>query len=249
MSLKKTKSELAKIKKASIIVAKTLKLLKAKIRPGITTKELDTEAEKFIRKSGAVPAFKGYRGYPASICASINEEVVHGIPGGRILRGGDIISVDIGVELDGFFGDAAITYPVGRISKQAEKLIDVTREALYKAINMAKKGNYLSDVSHAVQSHAEKAGFSVVRDFVGHGIGTSLHEEPQIPNFGEPGQGLKLEAGMVLAIEPMVNAGTSKVVVLDDGWTTITRDKKLSAHFEHTVCVTNEQAEIFTRVK
>ncbi|MFH1092833.1 MAG: type I methionyl aminopeptidase [Candidatus Omnitrophota bacterium] len=249
MSLKKTKSELAKIKKASIIVAKTLKLLKANIKPGITTSELDTEAENFIRKSGAIPAFKGYRGYPASICASINEEVVHGIPGARMLKDGDIISVDIGVELDGFFGDAAITYPVGSISKQAEKLIDVTREALYKAINMAIKGNYLSDVSHAVQSHAEKAGFSVVRDFVGHGIGSSLHEEPQIPNFGEPGHGLKLEAGMVLAIEPMINAGSSKVVVLDDGWTTITRDKKLSAHFEHTVCVTNGQAEILTKVK
>ena len=249
MSLKKTKSELAKIKKASIIVAKTLKLLKTKIRPGITTKELDNEAENFIRKSGAIPAFKGYRGYPASICASLNEEVVHGIPGGRILRDGDIISVDVGVELDGFFGDAAITYPVGKVSEQARKLIDVTREALYKAINVARKGNYLSDVSYAVQSHAEKAGFSVVRDFVGHGIGASLHEEPQIPNFGEPGQGLKLEAGMVLAIEPMVNAGTSKVVVLDDDWTAVTGDRKLSAHFEHTVCVTNAEAEIFTRVK
>ncbi len=249
MSLKKTKSELAKIKKAGIIVAKTLKLLKAKIRPGITTKKLDNEAENFIRKSGAIPAFKGYRGYPATICASVNEEVVHGIPGGRILRDGDIISVDVGAELDGFFGDAAITYPVGRISKQAGKLIEVTREALYKAINAARKGNHLSDVSHAVQSHAEKAGFSIVRDFVGHGIGASLHEEPQIPNFGEPGYGLKLEAGMVLAIEPMVNAGTAKVVVLDDNWTAVTRDRKLSAHFEHTICVTNAEAEIFTRVK
>ncbi len=249
MSLKKTKSELAKIKKASIIVAKTLRLLKTKIKPGITTKELDTEAENFIRKNGGIPAFKGYRGYPASICASLNEEVVHGIPGGRILRDGDIISVDVGVELDGFFGDAAITYPVGRISEQARKLIDVTREALYKAINVAIKGNHLSDVSHAVQSHVEKAGFSVVRDFVGHGIGASLHEEPQIPNFGEPGKGLKLETGMVLAIEPMVNAGTAKVVVLDDDWTAVTRDRKLSAHFEHTVCVTNAKAEIFTRVK
>ncbi len=249
MSLKKTKSELAKIKKASIIVAKTLKLLKAKIRPGITTKELDNEAEKFIRKSGAIPAFKGYRGYPASICASLNEEVVHGIPGGRILRDGDIISVDVGVELDGFFGDAAITYPVGKISQQAKRLIDVTREALYKAINVVRKGNHLGDVSHAVQSHVEKAGFSVVRDFVGHGIGANLHEEPQIPNFGDPGKGIKLEPGMVLAIEPMVNLGTSKVVILDDEWTAITGDRKLSAHFEHTVCVTNAEAEIFTRVK
>ncbi|MCK4993598.1 MAG: type I methionyl aminopeptidase [Candidatus Omnitrophica bacterium] len=248
MSLKKTKSELAKIKKTSIIVAKTLKFLKTKIKPGITTHELDVQAEQFIRKSGGIPAFKGYRGYPASICASLNEEVVHGIPSGRVLRDGDIISVDVGVELGGFFGDAAITYPVGKISQEAKKLLDVTREALYKAINMAKKGNRLGDVSHAVQSYVEKEGFSVVRDFVGHGIGASLHEEPQIPNFGEPGQGLILEAGMVLAIEPMVNAGTSKVVVLDDDWTAITRDRKLSAHFEHTVCVTYSKAEIFTRV-
>ena len=249
MSLKKTKSELAKIKKAGIIVAKTLKLLKAKIAPGITTGELDAQAESFIRKNRGKPAFKGYRGYPGSICASLNEEVVHGIPGARVLRDGDIISVDVGVELDGFFGDAAVTFPVGRISFQAKKLIDATRESLYKAIGMARKGNHLSDISHAVQAYVEKEGFSVVRDFVGHGIGASLHEEPQIPNFGEPGQGLKLEAGMVLAIEPMVNAGTAKVVVLGDQWTVVTGDRKLSAHFEHTVCITNADAEIFTKVK
>lgn len=249
MSFKKTKSELEKIKKASILVAKTLKLLKAKIKPGITTAELDAAAENFIRESGGIPAFKDYRGYPASICASINEQVVHGIPSGRILRDGDIISIDVGVKLDGFFGDAAITYPVGKINKQAKRLIDVTREALYQAINVARKGNYLSDISYAVQSYVEKAGFSVVRDFVGHGIGASLHEEPQIPNFGEPGCGPLLQAGMVLAIEPMVNAGSSQVVVLDDEWTAITRDRKLSAHFEHTVCVRDAEAEIFSRVK
>lgn len=248
MSLKKTKSELAKIKKASIIVAKTLQFLKAKIKPGITTLELDVMAESFIRKSGGIPAFKGYHGYPGTICASVNEEVVHGIPSGRVLLGGDIISVDVGAELNGFFGDAAITYPVGNISREAKKLIEVTRESLYKAINMARKGNHLSDVSHAVQSYVEKNGFSVVRDFVGHGIGSNLHEEPQIPNYGDPGKGITLEAGMVLAIEPMVNAGTFKVVVLDDDWTAITKDRKLSAHFEHTICVTSGQAEILTKV-
>ncbi len=249
MSLKKTKSELAKLKKANIIVAKTLKFLKAKIKPGITTIELDAQAENFIRKNGGIPAFKGYHGYPGTICASVNEEVVHGIPGGRMLLDGDIISVDVGCELAGYFGDSAVTYPVGSISQEARKLLDVTRESLLKGINMARAGNHLSDISHAVQSHVEKEGFSVVRDFVGHGIGSSLHEEPQIPNFGKPGQGIKLEAGMVLAIEPMVNVGTAKVVILEDDWTAVTMDKKLSAHFEHTICVTNAVAEIFSKIK
>lgn len=245
----KSKSELVKIKKASVIVAKTLKLLKAKIKPGITTRQLDQEAENFINSNGAKAAFKGYRGYPASICTSINEEVVHGIPGPRILRDGDIISIDVGVELDGYFGDAAITLAVGKITQQAKRLIDVTREALYKAIKAARKGNRLSDISYAVESYVKKFNFSVVQDFVGHGIGTQLHEEPQIPNFGEPGNGPILKPGMVLAIEPMINMGTSKVSILDDGWTAITRDKKLSAHFEHTVCVTNAETEIFTKIR
>lgn len=245
----KTKSELTKIKKASIIVAKTLKLLRTKVKPGITTRQLDIDAENHIRSYGAKAAFKGYRGYPASICTSINEEIVHGIPGARILRGGDIISIDVGVELEGYFGDAAITVAVGKIDQEARHLIEVTREALYKAIKFARKGNHLSDISHAVESHVKKADFSVVRDFVGHGIGAQLHEEPQIPNFGEAGNGPILKPGMVLAIEPMINIGTAKISILDDGWTAITRDKKLSAHFEHTVCITNAEAEIFTRVK
>lgn len=242
----KSKSELNKIKKAGIIVAKTLKHLKTKVKPGITTRQLDIEAADFIKKNKANAAFKGYHGYPGHICASINEEVVHGIPSDRVLLDGDIISIDVGVELDGYYGDSAITVGVGKISPEAQRLIDVTRDALYKAIDAARKGNHLSDVSHAVQSFAEKAGFSVVRDFVGHGIGAKLHEEPQIPNFGKPGQGIKLQAGMVLAIEPMINAGTWKVEVLSDGWTAVTMDDSLSAHFEHTICITNNKAEILT---
>ncbi|MBU1087248.1 MAG: type I methionyl aminopeptidase [Candidatus Omnitrophica bacterium] len=244
----KSKSELIKIRKAGLIVAKTLKHLKSKVKPGITTKQLDIEAANFIKKHKARAAFMGYRGYPGHICASINEEVVHGIPSNRILLDGDIISLDVGVELDGYFGDSAITVGVGKIAAESQRLIDVTRDALYKAINAARKDNYLSDISYAVQSHAEKAGFSVVRDFVGHGIGVNLHEEPQIPNFGKPGNGIKLKAGMVLAIEPMVNAGTWKVEVLQDGWTAVTRDDALSAHFEHTICVTNNKADILTAI-
>jgi len=245
----RSKSEIEKIKKAGSIVAKTLKLLKTKVKPGITTAQLDKEAAEFIRKNGARAAFLGYRGYPAHICTSINEEVVHGIPSGRVLRDGDIISIDAGVELKGYFGDAAITFGVGNISQQASSLIDITREALYKAIDLARKGNHLGDVSYAVQSYVEKAGFSVVRDFVGHGIGANLHEEPQIPNFGEPGTGVVLEPGMVLAIEPMINLGTWKIAVRGDNWTAITQDRKLSAHFEHTICITNAEAEVLTRIK
>ncbi|MDD5747081.1 MAG: type I methionyl aminopeptidase [Candidatus Omnitrophica bacterium] len=242
----KSKQELIKIRKAGVQVAKTLRFLKSKVVPGITTRDLDEEAARFISRGGGKAAFLGYRGYPGHICTSINEEVVHGIPCGRILRDGDIISLDVGVEYEGYFGDAAITVPVGKVSAEAQRLIDVTREALYKAIDAARIGNHLSDVSCAVQQYVEAAGFSVVREFVGHGIGAHLHEEPQIPNYGVPGNGVVLEAGMVLAIEPMVNAGTWKVEVLSDGWTAVTKDKKLSAHFEHTIGITKDKAEIFT---
>jgi len=242
----RSKQELIKIRKAGVIVAKTLRFLKTKVKPGVTTRELDEEAARFISRNGGRAAFLGYRGYPGHICASINEEVVHGIPGGRVLLEGDIISLDVGVELDGYFGDAAITVPVGTIDSPAQRLIDVTRESLYKAIDAARAGNHLSDVSSAVQQHVEAAGFSVVREFVGHGIGDHLHEEPQIPNYGTPGNGVILEAGMVLAIEPMVNAGTWRVEILPDGWTAITKDKKLSAHFEHSIAITKSKAEIFT---
>ena len=242
----KTKSEIKKLRKAGLIVAKTLKYLKSKIKPGITTRQLDIEAENFIKKNKARPAFLGYHGYPGTICASINEEVVHGIPNERVLLEGDIISIDVGVEIDGYFGDAAITVGVGKVSEDAKRLMEVTRQALNKAIDIARKDVHLSDVSHAVQTFVEQSGFSVVRDFVGHGIGANLHEEPQIPNFGKPGSGVRLQPGMVLAIEPMVNAGTWKVEVLDDGWTAVTADDKLSAHFEHTICITNSKAEILT---
>lgn len=242
----KSKSELKKIRQASRIVAKTLEFLKAKIKPGITTLELEKEAAKIIARLGGKPAFLGYRGFPGQICASINEEVVHGIPSGRVLRAGDIISLDVGIEYDGYFGDAALTVPVDGVSEEATRLIAVTKEALYKAIEVAKVGNRLSDISCTIQQYVESNGFSIVREFVGHGIGASMHEEPQIPNFGKPGTGIRLEPGMVLAIEPMVNAGTWQVEILKDGWTAVTKDRKLSAHFEHTVCITEKEAEIFT---
>ncbi|MBU4477494.1 MAG: type I methionyl aminopeptidase, partial [Candidatus Omnitrophica bacterium] len=201
----KTKSEIEKIRKAGAIVTKTLKFLKSIIVPGITTLELDEKAAKFIKKHNGNAAFYGYHGYPAHICVSINEEVVHGIPSGRVILEGDIASIDVGIEYNGYFGDAALTFPVGKVTKEAAQLIEVTREALYKGIALARPGNHLYDISHAVQEHAENTGFSVVRDFVGHGIGAKLHEEPQVPNFGNPGSGVNLEPGMVLAIEPMVN--------------------------------------------
>jgi methionyl aminopeptidase len=213
----------------------------------VSTADLDELAEKRIRQAGATPAFKGYHGYPATICASINEEVIHGIPSGRrVLNEGDIISIDVGASLDGYFGDSAVTLPVGPISESAASLLRVTEEALYKAIEAAKPGKRVSDIGHAVQKHVEAYGFSVVREFVGHGIGQRMHEEPQIPNYGEPGHGPRLAEGMVLAIEPMVNAGTAAVKVLADGWTAVTRDSSLSAHFEHTVAVTAGEPWILT---
>jgi len=203
-------------------------------------------AEEYIKRHGGIPAFKGYRGYPRSLCVSVNEEVVHGIPGKRKLKEGDIVSLDLGVLMDGYYGDAAITVPVGKVSELAKKLIKVTEEALYRGIEMARPGNRLSDISHAIQTHVEKAGFSVVREFVGHGIGKQLHEEPQVPNFGPPNRGPRLEPGMVLAIEPMVNTGTWEVRILPNGWTVVTADGGLSAHFEHTVAITDNGPEILS---
>ncbi len=248
MIILKSLQEIEKIRKACLVVADALAGIREFVRPGVTTRALDEHAEKFIRAAGAVPAFKGYRGYPCSICSSLNDQVVHGIPSGEVvLREGDIISIDVGALLDGFYGDAAVTLPVGRISPESERLIRVTEESLNRAIDAARPGNRLFDISHAVQSHVEGQGFSVVREFVGHGIGRSLHEEPQIPNFGPPGRGPGVRAGMVLAIEPMVNAGGSATVIKEDSWTAVTADGSRSAHFEHTVAVMADGPWILTQ--
>ncbi len=246
MIIIKTAEEIEKMRVANQIVAKALLKLKEIVTPGITTAELDRIAEESIRSAGARPSFKGYKGFPASLCASINEVVVHGIPGKRKLREGDVIGLDLGAEYEGYYGDAAITLPVGRISPEAERLLRVTREALYKGIERMREGNRLSDISHAVQAHAEAAGFSVVTDFVGHGIGTAPHEDPQVPNYGPAGQGPILKRGMVLAIEPMINAGKHPVQVLDDDWTVVTRDRKLSAHFEHSIAITETGPDVLS---
>ena len=234
--------------KAGSIVAEVLKSLKGVIIAGATTKEIEHFADERIRALGGKSAFKGYRGYPASICTSINEEVVHGIPSSRKLKEGDIISIDIGVYYEGFYGDAAYTFPVGIVDQETAKLLRVTEEALFRGIEMAVEGKRVYDVSHAIQEHVEKNGFSVVRTFVGHGIGRQLHEEPQVPNFGVAGQGPRLRQGMTLAIEPMVNSGTFDVRVLEDGWTAVTQDGKRSAHFEHTVVVMPNSARILTNL-
>jgi methionyl aminopeptidase len=239
--------ELEKMRAAGRLVGEVLTELTGRVRPGVTTAELDEVAEALIRDAGATPAFKGYHGYPATICASINEEVIHGIPSGRrMLNEGDVISIDVGASLDGYFGDSAVTLAVGAVSEEAATLLRVTEESLYKAIEMVKPGGRISDIGHVVQKHVEGYGFSVVREFVGHGIGQRMHEEPQIPNYGEPGRGPRLTEGMVLAIEPMVNAGKPAVKVLADGWTAVTRDGSLSAHFEHTVAVTAKGPWILT---
>jgi methionyl aminopeptidase len=235
------------MREAGRVVADVLAELAGVVAPGVSTADLDVLAEKRIRRSGATPAFKGYHGYPASICTSINDEVIHGIPSGRrVLREGDVISIDVGVSLDGYYGDSAVTLPVGQVSEEAATLLRVTDEALYKGIEQARRGRRVSDISHAVQRYVEAYGFSVVREFVGHGIGQRMHEEPQVPNYGEPGRGPRLAEGMVLAIEPMVNAGRPAVKVLADGWTAVTRDSSLSAHFEHTVAVTADAPWILT---
>ena len=242
----KSPREIEHLKRSNAIVAEVFQELGGAVLPGITTQELDQIAEKIILSKGAIPAFKGYRGFPATLCISINEEVVHGIPGQRRLKEGDIVSLDVGVNLNGYFGDAAITLPVGNIDKAARSLLEVTEKALYIGIEKARIGNRLFDISHAIQAWAEAHGFSVVRDFVGHGIGKNLHEEPQIPNFGPPHQGPRLEKGMVFALEPMVNEGTSEVKILSDGWTVVTADGKRSAHFEHTIAISDEKAEILS---
>ena len=248
MVILKSLQEIDKIRKACLVVANVLQVIRTKVRAGITTKELDDLAEQFIRDAGAKPAFKGYRGYPCCLCTSVNEQVVHGIPSKAVvLRQGDIISIDVGAVVDGFYGDAAITLPVGSISNEAERLIRITEESLLMGIAEAVPGNRLYDISAAVQSHVEAHGFSVVRDFVGHGIGRNLHEDPQIPNFGDRGGGPKIKAGMVLAIEPMVNAGGFVTKVTGDGWTAVTVDGSLSAHFEHTIAVMADGPLILTR--
>lgn len=248
MIVLKSPAEIQKMAVASRMVAEILAGLKEMVAPGVTLLELDSYAEKETLKRKAKPAFKGYSGFPYSLCCSVNEQVVHGMPSGRVLKAGDIVSLDFGVVYGGFYGDAAITVPVGEVSAQAAKLVKVTEESLYKAIEMADTEHRLSDVSHAVQAHVEKHGFSVVRDFVGHGIGKELHEGPQIPNFGAPGKGPKLKAGMVLAIEPMINEKGFDVKVLQDGWTAVTCDGGLSAHFEHTVAITDNGPLILSRL-
>jgi len=243
----KSASELVRMRTANALVADVLGALEAMVLPGVTTLDLDAVAESLVREGGAEPAFKGYRGFPATVCASVNEEVVHGIPSKRPLKAGDIVSLDVGVLLDGFYGDSALTVPVGEISVAAAKLLSVTEQSLERAISAVRAGARVSDLGHAVQNYVEPNGYSVVREFVGHGIGTKLHEEPQIPNYGQPGQGPRLAEGMVLAIEPMVNIGSATVKILKDGWTAVTSDGNLSAHFEHTVAVTAEGAEVLTR--
>lgn len=241
------REELELMRRAGGLLAAVTRQVSAAVKPGITTAELDSLAEGLIRGAGAVPAFKGYKGYPATLCASVNEEVIHGIPGARRLAEGDIISLDLGLIYKQMFSDMAVTVGVGRISPEARRLIQVTRNSLTEGIKKARVGNRLSDVSHAVQSYVEKNGFSVVRQFVGHGIGRCLHEEPEVPNFGRPGRGALLQPGMALAIEPMVNAGTWECDILEDGWTAITTDGELSAHFEHTIAVTDGDPEILTK--
>jgi len=238
--------EIDLMREASRIVAEALAELRKLAEPGITTLQLDAFAGAYLVKRGAKPAFKGYREYPYTLCVSVNEEVVHGLPGKRKLQEGDIVGLDLGAIVDGYYGDGAITIPVGEITEEARRLMAVTEQCLKQAISKARLGNHLSDISHAVQSHAESQGYSVVRSFVGHGIGRSLHEEPQVPNFGPTGRGPILKPGMVLAIEPMVNVGSPQVRILDDGWTAVSADGSLSAHFEHTVAITENGPEVLT---
>ena len=249
MIIIKTEKEIDLMRQAGKIVAETLLLVEKKVKPGVTTAELDRIAEEFITKHGAKPSFKGLYGFPASLCISVNDQVVHGIPGDYVLKEGDIISVDCGAEINGFHGDAARTFAVGEISEDARKLIEVTEESFFKGLEVAIAGNKLTDISHNIQKHIEANGFSVVRDFVGHGIGKSVHEDPEVPNFGRPGRGPKLVAGMALAIEPMVNMGTYRVKTAGDDWTVVTADKSLSAHYENTVVILPDGPEILTLIK
>lgn len=248
MVILKSPAEIERMRVSCRIVAEILDKLQRLVKPGVSTIELDEYAEREALRRGARPAFKGYGGYGFSLCCSVNEQVVHGIPNSRKLQPGDILSLDFGVLYDGFYGDAAVTVPVGDISESARKLVEVTKKSLDLAIEKVAPGNRLSDISFAVQSYIEKNGFSAVRDFVGHGIGASLHESPQIPNYGPPGKGIKLKAGMVFAVEPMINEKGAGVRVLDDGWTAVTLDGGLSAHFEHTVAITENGPDILTRI-
>lgn len=249
MIIRKSRNELEKMRRAGLIVAETLRELRKMVEPGITTRQLDSAAEKKIRAIGAYPTFKGYRKFPSSICASVNDEVVHGIPSERKLREGDVIKIDCGATLDGYVGDAAITVPVGNISPAVEKLIEVTRTSLFRAVEKMVPGNRLYDVSYAVQEFVEENGFSIVRDFCGHGIGQQMHEDPQVPNYGRRGTGPKLKEGWVLAIEPMVNLGTHEVQILSDGWTVKTKDGRASCHFEHTIAVTEDGPVVLTALE
>jgi methionyl aminopeptidase len=247
--IRKAPAEIDRMARAGEVVADTLALIGERARPGVTTEELDELADNFIRSRGGVPTFKGYRGYPASICASPNDMVVHGIPGPYALREGDLLSIDVGVTLDGFVADSAYTFPIGEISPEAERLLEGCQAALAAGIDQCRVGNRLSDISHAIQRVTEEHGYSVVRSLVGHGVGRSMHEEPQIPNFGEPGRGPLLSEGMTFAIEPMINAGGPEVVLHDDEWSISTADDSLSAHFEHTVAITEEGPRILTAAR
>lgn len=246
MIIRKSKSEIEKMRAAGAIVAAVLKRLSEIVEPGVTTRDLDHEAEVMIVGAGAYPTFKGYHGYPSSICASINDEVVHGIPGKRKLRAGDIVGIDCGATYLGYVGDAAVTVPVGAVSDPVKRLLEATQRSLYQAIEKCRVGNRLGDVCNAVQSYVEPLGFSVVKNYCGHGVGRAMHEEPQVPNYGRPGTGPILREGLVIAIEPMINLGREDVKVLSDGWTVITMDGQPSAHFEHTVAITEEGPKILT---
>lgn len=243
----RSSAEIEKLRRSGQVVRQLLEEIRERVRPGVSTLELEKYTERRLAQVGAQPAFKGYRGYPCCLCTSVNEQIIHGIPSARRLKEGDILSVDLGVIVDGYYGDTAITVPVGQISEAAQRLLRVTQEALELAIEKTRLGNHLGDVSATVQGHVERNGYSVVREFVGHGIGRELHEEPQIPNFGQPGHGPVLREGMVLAIEPMVNAGAPEVRVLDDRWTAVTADGEYSAHFEHMVAVTRNGPDVLTR--
>ena len=245
----KSASELEAMRKAGQVVARMIAAIKEAVEPGITTKQLDTVAAKELKRQGAKPAFLGYMGFPATICTSVNEQIVHGIPGDRVLKEGDLVKVDVGAVVDGLYGDSAMTLPVGQVSAEAMRLIETTKNSLDAAIEVVKSGNRLGDIGAAVQEYAESRGYGVVREYVGHGIGRNLHEEPQIPNYGVAGRGALLHAGMVIAVEPMVNVGTWRTQALEDGWTVVTADGKLSAHFEHTMAIGEHGAEVLTLLK
>lgn len=248
MIILKTRREIEIMRKAGRLVAQSHELVRKHIKPGVTTKELDLLVEDFLRSQNAIPTFKGYNGFPFAICASVNEEVVHGFPSERKLQNGDIVSVDIGATFEGYVGDSAKTFIVGEADEEKKHLVEATRQSFYEGIKFAKTSYRLSDISHAIQEYAESQGLSVVRDYVGHGIGKKMHESPQVPNFGKPGKGPRLQEGMVLAIEPMINAGTYNVRVLEDGWTVVTLDGKPSAHYEHTVAITDGEPDLLTIV-